>query len=66
MSLAATNRTCRTTPPLHLTMDAYVDVLAASLASVDVVKADRLKRIQKNIRVPFSFASPPKRTVSRQ
>jgi hypothetical protein len=36
-------------------MDAYVVFLAAMLAGVDAVKADRLKRIQKNIRMPFSF-----------
>lgn len=36
-------------------MDAYVDFLAVSLAGMDAAKADRLKRIQKDIRVPFSF-----------
>jgi len=43
-------------------MDAYVDFLAASLCGVDAGKADRLKRIQKDIRVPFSFTPPATRS----
>jgi hypothetical protein len=63
MSRATTNRTCRITRPPHLTMDAYVDFLAASLPGVNAAKADRLKRIQKDIRVPFSFTPTPKRMM---
>jgi len=44
-------------------MDAYVDFLTASLAGMDAAKADRLKRIQKDIRVPFSFTPTPKRMM---
>jgi len=49
-------------PPPRLTMDAYVDFLAVSLAGADAAKTARLKRMQKDIRVPFSFHPTPRRT----
>ena len=66
MSRIASDRIRRTMPPPHLTMDAYVDFLAASLFGVDAGHADRLKRIQKDIRVPFSFTPPATKTVRRK
>ena len=63
MSRVATDRIRRTTFPPRLSMDAYVEFLVASLAGVDAEKANQLKRIQKVIRVPFSFPPASKRML---